>query len=120
MDDIPRVKFSGRATIRVRFKSRAEYEKFRKYILKTEWSYDLDYPMWEEIVVSFYSTDDICALDRKIVWLLQMGFEVYCCKFQLEEQLAEAEFPREEDPVDMKQFVKDIWIAKKSPPIMQE
>ena len=113
--------FDGRATIRVRFRNRAEYEKFRKYILKTEWSYALDYPMWEEMTVDFHCTDDVDLINRNVVRLLQMGFEVYCCRFQLEEHLAEEQHPPEGDtngdimedlePFDIGKIVSDAWKA---------
>lgn len=111
-------RFDGRVTIRVRFRSRPEYEKFRKYILKTEWSYDLDYPMWEELTLDFHCTDDLQQVDRHIIGLLQMGFEVYCCRYQLEQHLAEDESPSEEDPsedsceleeFDIAKMVSDAW-----------
>ena len=103
--------FDGLVTIRVRFRSRADYEKFRKYILKTEWSYDLDYPMWEELRLSFHNTEDVEIINKRIIGLLQNGFEVYCCKYQLEEHLAAEEHPAEEDPepMDLEQMVSDIW-----------
>ena len=110
--------FDGRVTIRVKFTSRAEYEKFRKYILKTEWSYDLDYPMWEELTLDFHNVDDLEKVNRHIIGLLQMGFEVYCCKYQLEQHLAAEEKPREEDlpeasweleEFDIKKMVSDLW-----------
>ena len=111
-------KFDGRCTIRVRFRSRTEYEKFRKYILKTKWSYDLDYPMWEELVMDFHNTEDVEQINKHVIGLLQMGFEVYCCRFKMEEQLAEEEHPEEEDPADdtisledfdLKKFTSDLW-----------
>ena len=109
--------FDGRATIRVRFRSRVDYEKFRKYILKTAWAYDLDYPMWEELTLDFHCTDDVNEITKHIIGLLQMGFEVYCCKFQLEQHLAEDQHPSEEDsngdpelePFDIGKIVSDLW-----------
>ena len=110
-------KFDGRATIRVRFRSRVEYEKFRKYILKTDWGYDLDYPMWEELKVDFHNTDDVWQINKRIIGLLQMGFEVYCCRFQMEECLASEQHPKEEDnenneelgAFDMSEIVSNAW-----------
>lgn len=83
-------KFEGCMTIRVQFKTRAEYEKFRKLVLKTEWSYELDYPMWEEIKKPFSCSDDIDEINRLVIYLLQMGFDVYCCRYSLKR---EVEYP---------------------------
>lgn len=108
--------FDGRATIRVRFRSRIQYEKFRKYILKTQWTYDLDYPEWEELTLDFHKTEDVEEIVKHIVGLLQYGFEVYCCRFQMESHLAEDEHPAEEDPpeeeleeFDISKMVSNMW-----------
>lgn len=118
---VPVEKFDGRVTIRVRFRRRTDYEKFRKYILRTDWSYDLDYPMWEELKMDFHCTDDIIQIDKQIIGLLQFGFEVYCCRYQLESHLAEEQYPPEGDTdgdisgepdledFDMKKFCSDLW-----------
>ena len=104
--------FDGRATIRVKFNSRCEYEKFRKYILKTEWSYALDYPLFEELTLDFHCVDDVEMINRHIIGLLQMGFEVYCCKFQLEQNLAEEQHPTEEDISDKDRDLEEFDISK--------
>ena len=75
--------FDGKVTVRVNFRNRAEYEKFRKYVLKTPWTYELDTPLWEEQVMEFHSAEDVEHIDRMIVQLLQMGFQVYCCRYEL-------------------------------------
>ena len=110
--------FDGRMTIRVRFRNRLQYEKFRKYILKTEWCYDQDYPMWEELKVDFHKTEDIYEITKQVIALLEYGFEVYCCRFQLESHLAEEEHPSEEDPdddeleaFDVSKFISSFWKA---------
>ena len=78
-------KFEGKATIRIIFKCRAEYLKFRKYVLKTEWQpCTLDCPPYEELIMPFSCSDDIDAINRRIISLLQMGFNVYCCQFFLD------------------------------------
>ena len=87
--------FDGRATIRVKFNNRAEYEKFRIYVLKTKWSYDLDYPLFEEMKMEFHCVDDLNHVNKQIVYLLQLGFEVYCCRYQMEQTLSEEEYPLE-------------------------
>ena len=118
------LEFTGRMTIRVHFNNRLEYEKFRKYILKTEWSYCLDYPPFEEIVVTFSNTEDFTNINKKLIYLLQLGFDVYCCRYQLEQSLAEHEHPEEEDQepatyidgvdfsrIDLGKEIADLWKA---------
>lgn len=111
--------FNGQATIKVRFRNKAEYDKFRIYILKTKWETDIP-PLWEDIVINFHNAEDIDLINKHIIQLLQLGFEVYTCRYKLEEQLAEEEHPREEDPedifdgfdpkeFDIDSFMKDLW-----------
>lgn len=107
--------FEGGATIRIIFKCRAEYLKFRKYVLKTEWKpCELDCPPYEEMVIPFHCTDDIDTINRQIISLLQMGFDVYCCKYHLEnitdefaERFAEMEELASETPSKVEESESD-------------
>ena len=105
--------FNGQATIKVRFRNKPEYDKFRIYVLKTQWQTDAA-PYYEDITINFHNTEDINQITRQIVQLLQLGFEVYTCRFKLEEQLAEEEHPSEEDPeedgVDISDFNLDHFV----------
>ena len=111
------VEFKGAATIKVRFRSIDDYRKFRMYILKTEWTAADNYPPWEEMTVEFSCKDDISKILDTVIMILQCGFEVYCCRFQLEEHLVETEHPTEEDPEepeeidinDLRELMKRIW-----------
>lgn len=92
-------KFDGRVTIRVRFKNRIEYEKFRKYILKTGWAYDVGHPQYESLVVEFHSVEDVEHITRTIVQLLQQGFNIWLADFSLTEiDPAELESPTDDEP----------------------
>ena len=82
----PQPKFDGKVTVRVNFHNRIEYEKFRKYILKTNWAYACDYPLFEEQVMEFHNTEDLERIDRIIIGLLQIGFDVYCCRYKLDKE----------------------------------
>ena len=111
---MPNKQFEGQATVRVNFRNRPEYEKFRKYVLKTEWSYALDYPLFEEMVFKFSYSSDIDKISRMIVGLLQMGFDVYCCRYELNEPsfISDSEetgdIPVLEDN-DIQKIVDDMW-----------
>ena len=82
-------KFDGKVTIRVNFPNRALYEKFRRYILRTNWSYSIDYPIFEEMDMEFHNIEDYEQINRQIIFLLQNGFNVYCCRYQLNESATE-------------------------------
>jgi len=101
--------FDGQATIKVRFRSNPEYVKFRTQVLKTEWNPGDAYPTWEEMVVEFHNVEDLDRITRKVVHLLQLGFEVYSTRYKLDQQLAEEEYPPEDPPEeDDYVFVEDL------------
>ena len=101
-------KFDGQAVIKVRFRNNPEYVKFRKQVLKTDWVPGDAYPPWEDLVVDFHCVDDLDRITRRIVQLLQMGFEVYSTRYKLEQQLAEEEHPIEEDSNEEDIFYPDL------------
>lgn len=110
---------NGKCTIRVRFHSKPEYDKFRIYILKTDWKLDIGYPEWEEYVHPIRSYEDVEGLVKHIFFLITYGFEVQWCRFQPEEELASEEHPTEEDPevdelgspeeYDIQKMCDDLW-----------
>lgn len=109
--------FDGIATIRVNFRNRPEYEKFRKYVLRTGWSYALDYPLFEEMTFKFAYTSDVEKISKTIVSLLQMGFDVYCCRFELKQYKSEPDPDLDvndedtyiQDDPDIQRIVDDMW-----------
>lgn len=91
--------FNGKVTIRVRFKNKIEYEKFRKYILKTGWDYDVGHPQYESLVVEFHSIEDVERITKTVVQLLQQGFYVWMTSYELKEiDPAELESPTDDEP----------------------
>ena len=104
--------FDGSITVRVNFHNRIEYEKFRKYILKTDWEYQVDTPIFEERVMEFHNTEEFEAYNRLLIYLLQLGFDVYCCRFKMnrvEEQIQETTDVEEDEEFDIGKMVDDIW-----------
>lgn len=114
-------KIRGQATIRVRFRSMEDYRNFRLYVLKDGWTTEDNYPPFESMTVMFENSLDLSKIVGTVVMLLQSGYEVQMCRFQLEEQLVELEHPTEEDieeapevgtvfaSDDILKFTKDIW-----------
>lgn len=93
-------KFDGQATIKVRFRNNPDYVRFCEYILKSKWRPGDAYPTWVEQNIEFHSIDDLNNINKLIVMLLQMGFEVYSTGYKLEQQLAEEEYPKDDIPTD--------------------
>lgn len=82
----PANNFYGQAKLVVRFENRAEWQKWRKYVLKTDWDFnDSEYPETTSMIIRFANSEDIEAITRKIVGLLQMGFNVYSCNWGIDQ-----------------------------------
>ena len=90
--------FDGKVTIRVRFRNKAEYQKFRKYVLKTGWEYDVSNPQYESLVREFHTADDVTEISKIIIELLQLGFYVWTTSYELTEiDPAELESPTDDE-----------------------
>lgn len=93
----------GTAVITIRFENRIQWQKYRKYILKTNWDFDGgSAPYVAELPIQFACIDDIEQILKKVVNLLQLGFDVYSCHWKL----------KRKEPTD------DINIAEETTPIM--
>ena len=73
---------NGSCRIMVRFSNHAEYIKFCKQVLKTDWIC-YEPPNQYILDMEFHTTDDLDGILRKIVWLLQLGFNVYSANWKL-------------------------------------
>ncbi len=94
---VPESAFKGLATLKVRFRSLEQYKEFRYKVLKTGWTTEDNYPTYEQIVMPITCYDDVEKMAKQIFALLQYGYEVYACRFQLEEHLVETEHPTDDD-----------------------
>ena len=89
-EDIEEIKpsrpgYFGKTTITVRFENRIEWQKWRKYVLKTDWDFDGGSgPYIATMDMRFSCTDDVEKIVKTIVNLLQMGFDIYSAKWTLE------------------------------------
>ena len=117
-------KFNGRVRITVHFRNAGEYLKFRQHVMKTNWMVGMPYPQYEFLVCSFVDYDEFNEVSRKIVNLLQMGFDVYTAnwtldkklfetetkEFRLEKDLAEEMSPEDDEPEDDEWFDKEKFL----------
>ena len=75
----------GTAVITVRFENRVQWQKYRKYILKTDWEFDSGYhPYTATLELPFKSAQDVDYIAMRVVQLLQFGFDVYSCSWKLD------------------------------------
>lgn len=78
------IRYYGMATITIHFENRAQWQKYRKYILKTDWDFDGGMmPYTAHLEERFSCMDDVEKITRQIVQLLQIGFDIYSCKWTL-------------------------------------
>lgn len=105
----PKEAFKGCATIKVRFRSLEQYKEFRFRVLKTGWMTADNYPAWEEIEYPITNYDDVQYVAKTIFSLLQYGFEVYACRFRLEEQMVETEHPEDDESEDDDSDENDVF-----------
>ena len=76
------LKFKGTCEIIVKFRNTSEYIKFCKYVLHTNWT--VDSVVWStSLKMDFECTDDIEWITKQIVYLLQLGFNVYSANWKL-------------------------------------
>lgn len=76
----------GEATITIRFENKLQWQKYRKYILKTGWDFDGgSNPYVAQLPIKFHTVDDIEFIVKKIVQLLQLGFDVYSCQWKMKQ-----------------------------------
>lgn len=105
------VKFGGSARINIVFANRLMWQKYRKYILKTDWDFDSGmHPSSANLVMTFENSNDVAKICGTIVYLLQMGFEVNSCRWQLNREYLEKQINDEDDPEDLseREFI-DLW-----------
>ena len=80
------VAITGHSAITIRFENRVQWQKYRKYILKTDWDFDGgSHPYVATLEDRFKTVEDIERITKTIVMLLQLGFDVYSCKWELED-----------------------------------
>lgn len=76
--------YYGSASITVRFENRVQWQKWRKYVLKTDWDFDGGSgPYIARLEEKFNCSEDVERITKRIVQLLELGFEVYSCQWKL-------------------------------------
>lgn len=76
----------GSCVLSIRIENRGEYLKWQKYNPGYQWEFIVTYPALMRAKYEFKSALDVEMITKKIVQLLQMGFEVYSASWKLEEQ----------------------------------
>ena len=90
VDDPPVPIFNGTCILSVRFQNHGEYLKWKNFTHTTrQWDFIMQYPAIMRAEYAFHNAADVEIMTRKIVQLLQMGFDVYSTSWKLEEKTNE-------------------------------
>lgn len=73
----------GRCVLTIRFENGAEYAKWKKYNPGRQWEFMVSFPALMRADYEFHTTLDVEMMAKKIVQLLEMGFNVYSADWQL-------------------------------------
>lgn len=76
----------GSCILSIRIENRGEYLKWQKYNPGYQWEFIVTYPALMRAKYEFKNALDVEMITKKIVQLLQMGFDVYSASWKLEEQ----------------------------------
>ena len=76
----------GKCTLAIRFRTHGEYLKWKTLTHVTrQWEFITEYPAIMRAEYDFSNVADVELMIRKIIDLLQMGFDVYSAAWKLEE-----------------------------------
>ena len=91
--DIPKKEdqLYGRCVLTIQFQNKYEYEKWLKYHPDRKWEFLVTYPAVMRAVYDFHTTLDVEIMAKKIIQLLQMGFNVHSASWQLKEYKSQLE-----------------------------
>ena len=77
----------GVCTVAVRFRHRAEYLKWKTYVEPNrKWDFEVSYPAIMRMEFPFKDSLDVEMLTKRIVSLLEMGFDVYSAQWKLSQK----------------------------------
>lgn len=72
--------------IAIRFRHRAEYLKWKYYIDPSrKWDFEVEYPAIMRSEFVFHDSLEAEMLAKKIIQLLEMGFDVHTAQWRLKE-----------------------------------
>ena len=76
----------GKCTLSIRFETPEDYLRWKYYFKGREWEFMVNYPAIMRADLEFHNSLDVEIITKKIVQLLQNGFEVYSANWKLEDQ----------------------------------
>ena len=77
----------GNCKLAIRFENRAEYLKWKRYIGNNQaWEFEVSYPAIMYADFEFHDSEDVEILVKRIVQLMEMGFNVHSANWSLKEE----------------------------------
>lgn len=77
----------GTCKLAIKFENRAEYLKWKRYIGGgSAWEFEISYPAIMYTNFEFHDSEDVEILCKRIVQLLEMGFNVHSTNWSLKEE----------------------------------
>ena len=83
-DNKPKLK--GRCVLSIKIEDELEFEKWKEYNPGRKWEFIVSYQALMRAEYRFVNSMDVEILVKKVVQLLQMGFNVYSAQWLLEEE----------------------------------
>lgn len=78
-------KLFGKCILSIKFENHGEYLKWKTYNSGRQWDFLVNYPAIMRAEYEFHTALDVEIIAKKIVSLLQQGFNVYSANWQLED-----------------------------------
>ena len=75
--------FFGKCTLSIRFETEKDYKKWANALGNRQWEFLTTFPAIMRAEYKFSSVDDVNMMVRKIVQLLQLGFDVHAANWQI-------------------------------------
>ncbi len=79
-------KLDGKCLISILFENAGEYIKWQKYFGERKWDFIQSYPAIFRAEYSFHNSMDVEILAKKIVQLLEAGFDVHSANWELKKE----------------------------------
>lgn len=76
----------GRCTLSIRMDSEEDYQRWKKYNPDKKWDFIVSFPAVMRAEYTFKNAMEVEMMAKKVVQLLQMGFDVHTANWKLDEK----------------------------------
>lgn len=91
-------KLKGKCVLSIRFENHGDYLRWKKYFgVGRQWEFMTSYPAIMRAEYEFTNSLEVEVMAKKVVQLLEAGFNVYSASWQLDENQNKERYMTEED-----------------------